>query len=92
MRTDMLQGFLCEKIKNRDTVCGLMLSTYLHLPIVLVLSPSKSFKVIFGQSSMVSAIESTIAMGMSDARMQRYSVNKVEVGVSCSACCVRSTL
>ena len=71
-------------IKYRDTVCRLMLSKYLHLPIVLVICPLKS-------SYMVSAIVSAITVGMSDARMQSYSVNIVEVEVSCSACCVRYT-
>ena len=65
-------------------MCGMMLSKYLYLPIVLVISPSKS-------SHMVSSIASAITEGMSDARMQSYSVNIVEVGVSCSAYCVRYT-
>ena len=59
-----------------------MILMYLHLPVVLAIHPSES-------SYMVIAIESASTVYMSDARTQSYSVNMVEVEVSCSASCVR---
>ena len=61
-----------------------MESMYLYLPIELVIYPPKS-------SHTVTAIESALTVCMSDARLQSYSVNIVEVEVSCSASCVRYT-
>ena len=61
-----------------------MKSMYLHLPIVLVIYPSKS-------SHTDTAIVSASTVSMSDARLQSYSVNIVEVEVPCSANCVRYT-
>ena len=59
-------------------------SMFLHLPIELVIYPSKS-------SYTVTAIVSASTVCMSDARLQSYSVNIVEVEVSCSASLVRYT-
>ena len=61
-----------------------MRSMYFHLPIVLVIIPSKS-------SYTVTAIVPASTVCMSDARLQSYSVNIVEVKVPCSANCVRYT-
>ena len=61
-----------------------MKSMYLHSPIVPVIIPSKS-------SYTVTAIVPASTVCMSDARLQRYSVNIVDVEVSCSASCVRYT-
>ena len=57
---------------------------YPHLPIVLVIYPSKS-------SYTDTAIASASTVCMSDARLQSYIVNIVEVEVSCSADSVRYT-
>ena len=69
----MLREYSCEMGEYREG-----LSKYLHLPIVLVICPSKS-----------SYIISASTAGIIDARIQSPSVNIVEIEVSCFSCCVR---